>query len=202
MTIAIFNLPIESAVKFISIILITAAQIMYFVKLAKKTEQFKPSVISWLGWALLMGISFYSQLQSKGWTVNLLSLLISTTSCVVISFSAKFIFKHYKIDKKDWNFFYIGLGCVLIFLLSSNEWITTSIAIIADFIFAIPLIKSAIKDPAAEKALLWPIALTAWGFTIVLLTYHFSWIYTLWPIYLILFNGTLTYLTYIKPKLL
>ncbi len=201
MPITIFNIQIESIVKYISIFLITSAQIMYFVKLAKKTEEFKPSVISWLGWALLMGISFYSQYHSKGWTINLLSLLISTTSCIVISFSAKFIFRHYKIDKKDWNFFYLGLLCVLIFLLSSNEWITTSIAIIADFVFAIPLIKSANKDPAAEKALLWPIALTAWSFTIALLTYNFSWIYTLWPIYLILFNGTLTYLTYIKPKL-
>lgn len=173
------------------------SQLSYWLSLYRK--EVKPTYLSWLGWGILMGISLLAQVVAKGWTTKITGLLVSTIGCFIIGVSARFIFRHYKSDKKDWNYLYFGVLCMAVYFLSKDEWVTSAVAIVADAILAIPTVKNAVKQPEDEKTKAWILALTAWLLTLILVFYHFNWLHMLWPLYLIVFNSTMTTLTYIRP---
>lgn len=179
--------------------LILYAQITYWILLYRK--KVKPAYLSWFGWAILMGISFAGQFLAQGWSIKIIALLLSTTGCIIIGISARFIFKQYSYEKKGMKFLYIGLACGLVYLLVKDEWLTTIIAILADLIVAIPTFKNASRNPMDEKSGTWIFTLPAWGLTLVLVLNNFMWLHMLWPLYLIAFNGLMIFLVYIKPQL-
>ena len=180
-------------------VLILFAQITYWISLYNR--KVKPSYLSWVGWAIFMGISFIGQLLSKGWTIKMIALLISTIGCFIIGLSARFVFKYFSYKKEDMKFLYLGLVCILIYLLFKDVWLTTIIAIIADLLLAFPTIKSAYKKPMDEKSSAWILAFVSWGLTLILVLNNFFWLHMLWPLYLITFNGLMIILTYIRPQL-
>lgn len=177
--------------------LIIIAQVNYIYGVC--TRKNKPAVLSWIGWALLMGVSLFSQVISKGWSLNLIGLSLSTSGCLLIAILAFFL-QNFEYKKADLKYLYLGIICVLIYLLAKNVWLTTSLAIVADLILAIPTIKNAWLNPEKEKSIAWPLALASWICSMVFLLFDFSWIYALWPIYLIAFNVIMTYSTYVRVK--
>jgi hypothetical protein len=192
---------------FATVLLVIYAQgsYIYSIYKAKKSaskgeDEIKPAFLSWIGWSILMGISFMSQYISEGWSLKLITLLISALGSFLIGFSARFIFKKYAYKKDHNKFIIYGLACSIMYLVTNNAWITTITAIIADGIFAIPVIQNAIITPEQEKSKAWPIALFTWILNLVMVSIDFSWLHLLWPIYLILFNGTMTLLTFRKLK--
>jgi len=188
----------KHVVGFVAGALIAIAQLRYIYQIIKRT--ISPSILSWFGWAILMGTSLVSQLVFKGWSPNLIGLSFSATGCLTIFITA-LILKNYKYEKADLQFLYYGIVCNVIYAIAKNVWLTTAFAIFADFILAIPLIKSAYQNPQKEKSPAWPLAFTSWIFSMTLLCFDFSWIYAIWPIYLILFNAMMTYLVYVRREL-
>jgi hypothetical protein len=180
----------------IAAVLMMGSPLSYLYKVSKK--QLTPSILSWYGWAVLIGISVVSQVIAGGWSSNLITILLSSVSCFVIAFCANYVFKNFSVNRKDLIYVYSGSACVLIYILFNNQWLTTSLAITADFLLALPTLKMAYKNPKKEKSFSWPLALVAWALTISVLFYKFSWINALWPLYLILFNGTMTYFTFCR----
>jgi len=174
------------------------SQLSYWLSLYRK--EVKPTYLSWLGWGILMGISLVAQVIARGWTTKITGLLVSTIGCFIIGLSARCIFRHYKSEKKDWNYLYFGVLCMAVYFFSKNEWVTSVVAIVADAILAIPTVRNAIKNPGEERSRAWILALSAWLLTLILVFYRFSWLHLLWPLYLIVFNGTMTSLTYIRPR--
>jgi hypothetical protein len=179
---------------------------IYAIYKAKKSEdkvdeEVKPAFLSWIGWSLLMGISFISQYISEGWSLKQITLLLATFGCFAVGISARFIFKRYSYEKKHNKFVLYGLGCSVIYWVTNDPWITTIIAIVADGILAIPVIQNAIKNPEQEKSKAWPIFLFTWILNIIMVRIDFSWLDMLWPMYLILFNSTMILLTLRKNKL-
>ena len=187
----------EIIIGFFAAIIIIYAQITYLYAIYK--NKIRPSYLSWLGWAILTGVSFVSQVISEGWSLKLIGLLISTIGCFLIALCAKVVFKHYSMKREDLKFLYLGLICIVVYVISKNPWLATVSAIIADLILAIPTFKNAYINPMEEQSIAWPLSLLSWTLTMTLVFMNFSWIHFLWPLYLILFCGVMTYLTYLRP---
>jgi hypothetical protein len=178
-------------------ILLVISQLLYIINTFKGKVQ--PSILSWIGWAILTGTSFVSQYMISGWTWNFTGLLLSTIGCIVVS-GVAITTKNYSIQKKDWLFVVLGFLCMAIYILSKNAWATTVFAILADFLLGLPTIIKANNDPSSEKSSAWSLGLASWSFSLIICLKH-DVLFALFPIYLFLFNVIMVYLTMIKTKI-
>src|ERR1700743_429568 len=113
---------IEKYMGLLAGIIIAGAQFIYILNTLKK--KITPSVLSWFGWACLMGTSILSQVIAKGWQWSMTSILFSTVGCLTIA-AVAFLSKNFSFRKIDLGFLVAGLGCVVIYVLSDNAWVTT-----------------------------------------------------------------------------
>jgi hypothetical protein len=185
---------VEKYIGLLAGFVIGSAQVIYLINTVRR--KITPSVLSWFGWACLMGTSALSQIAVKGWQWNLTSLLCSTAGCFTIA-AVAFFNKNYSFKKGDWKFLFFGLVCVGIYLLSNDPWVTTVFAIIADAVLGIPTILKAYRDPASEKTPSWVLGVVSSILALVICLHH-DWIYVLFPAYLFFFNGAMVWLTRVR----
>ncbi|MBK9421121.1 MAG: hypothetical protein IPN44_08710 [Flavobacteriales bacterium] len=178
-------------------VLVVFAQYRMIRRVAR--GQMQAVVLSWLGWAMLMGISVVAQLQAQAWVWDwdLLSVLLSAVGCLFIGSTGSWT-GNFSRGKGDVLCLLAGLACMAVYFLFSDPWITTALAITADLLVAIPMLQRAFVDPAGHRTDAWPIVLCAWTLTTASILFDFSWLHLLWPIYLIGFSGTMTYLTFFR----
>jgi hypothetical protein len=170
---------------------IGSAQVIYLVNgLQKKVT---PSVLSWFGWAFLMGTSLVSQVIAKGWQWSMTGILCSTAGCIAIA-AVAFFSGNYSFKRRDWWFLLAGLGCVGVYLGSANPWVTTIFAIVADALLGIPTIVKAYRDPASERSAAWVLGTVSSTLALVICVGH-DVIYVLFPAYLWVFNAGMVGLT-------
>ncbi|MBS1663850.1 MAG: hypothetical protein JST68_22585 [Bacteroidetes bacterium] len=185
---------LERVIGIIAGIMIGSAQIFYLGNTLRR--KITPSILSWLGWAFLMGTSVVSQVVSKGWQWSLTSILCSTAGCVIIVLGAVFV-RNFSLLARDWIFLILGLGCLGLYYLSKDAWVTTIFAILADGVLGIPTIVKAWKEPASERSVAWILGA---GSSVLALSICFGhdMLYALFPIYLVLFNGGMAWLTWVR----
>ncbi len=189
----------------IAIIKVTAYLLIMFAQYRMirrvASGRMKAVVLSWFGWSMLMGISVVAQLQAGAWAWdwNVFSVLLSALGCVLIGITGVWS-GNYSRGKGDVLCLLAGLACMGVFLLSSDPWITTVLAITADLLVAIPMLERAFKDPAGHRTDAWPIVLFAWTLTATSILFDFSWLHLLWPLYLIGFSGLMTYMTFFRNQ--
>ncbi|HEY4109610.1 hypothetical protein [Puia sp.] len=186
---------IEKIVGLLAGVIIGSAQVIYLINTV--TRKVRPSVLSWIGWAFLMGTSVVSQVLGKGWQWSMTGVLCSTVGCLTIGVVA-LLTRNYALSRKDWQYVVWGLLCVGIYLLSNNPWITTVFAIFADAILGVPTIKKAWRDPMSERSLAWVLGVISSTLALAICVGH-DLIYVLFPAYLFLFNGGMAYLTRLRP---
>lgn len=193
----LFSQILEQSFSTVAGLLLVIATTAYIISVIKSPTN-KPRILSWIGWSLLMGITVFSQIFDAGWQWSQVGLFVSIIGCLIIAIIA--IKKNqYEIKKPhDPVCVLLGVICIIIYVSTKNALLTTSMAIVADFIVAIPTIHNAWKDPASEKTSGWTFGIVSWGLTLLICIGH-SWIYALFPIYLFLLNGTMIMLT--KRKL-
>lgn len=182
----------------ITICLMVVTQVMYIVDVLKK--RVKPSVLSWFGWALLMGVGMLSQYLEEGWQHSQGSIVAATIGCLTIGVVA-IATNHFSLKKVDWVILSVGLVCVVLYYLSENAWLTTIYAVVADFIIAIPTLIKVLKQPQSEKSSAWYISLAAWVLTLFI-SFNHGLLYALFPIYLFSFTFTMVLLMNRKSKLI
>lgn len=182
---------IERLIGLLAGIVIGSAQLIYLLNTLKK--KITPSVLSWFGWACLMGTSLISQVIAKGWQWSLMSILCSVIGCFAISVAAM-LGKNFSLRKADLGFLVAGFVCVGIYLWSANPWITTIFAILADAMLGIPTLRKGYKEPASERSPSWLLGVISSTLALIICIHHDP-IYILFPGYLFLFNGTMVYLT-------
>jgi len=187
---------IEKYVGVLSGMVIGAAQVIYLLNCLRK--KITPSVLSWLGWAFLMGTSVVSQVVSKGWQWSMTAILCSTVGCLAIA-GAAFFSGNYSFKRSDLGFLLAGLGCVAIYVLSDNPWMTTVFAVVADALLGIPTIRQAVKDPASERSAAWILGVVSSTLALGICLHH-NVIYMLFPVYLWIFNGVMSGLTWGRGK--
>lgn len=171
--------------------IIGSAQLIYLVNTMRK--RVRPSVLSWLGWAFLMGTSLLSQIVAKGWQWSQSSLLCSTAGCLAIVLSA-LASRNFSLVARDWIFLVLGLSCMGIYYWSANAWVTTIFAILADGLLAVPMVMKAWKDPGSERSLAWLLGVVSSVLALIICIGHDP-LYYMFPTYLLVFNGGMTWLT-------
>lgn len=179
-------------------LLLVAASVSYIISiLTKDTEKrITPRPLSWFGWALMMGISVISQVISDGLEWNQIGLFASTFFCILIPV-VTLVVRRYSIKPMDWVCLVLGLICIGVYLSTRNALLTTCLAIIADFIVAIPTLHNAYVDPKSEKTSAWLYGVLSWSLTLIVCIGN-VWVYALFPLYLFVLNGTMIILTHRK----
>jgi len=188
---------IEKYIGLLAGIVIGSAQVIYLFNTFKR--KISPSVLSWLGWALLMGTSLVAQIIGKGWQWSMTGVLCSTIGCFTIAAVALFS-KNFSFRKNDLSFLVVGLICIGIYLWSANPWVTTVFAVFADAVLGIPTIRKAYKDPATERSVAWILGVISSTLALIICIHH-DLIYILFPGYLFLFNGAMACLTRVTGRL-
>jgi hypothetical protein len=174
---------IEAIIGVVIIFLMVITQVMYITDVVKK--KIVPSLLSWFGWALLMGVSLWSQILESGWEYSQFGMITATIGCVAIGVTALAL-NNYSLKKIDWYILAAGLFCLVLYLVSKNTWLTTIYSIIADLIIAIPMLIKVVKYPESEKTNAWYISFVTWSLTLIICFNHDA-LYALFPIYLFIF---------------
>ena len=167
------------------------AQTIYIIQVIKK--EITPSLFTWLGWFILVSVALISQLAELGWNWTLVAHLFSAIGCTGIFLSA-YITKNYVVVSKDYVFLYLGLACIVIYVLFKDPWFTTIFAILADGILGMPTILKAVKSPKTEKSIGWNIALVCWAMTLITCINN-NLLFFLFPAYCFAFNLIMSFLT-------
>jgi hypothetical protein len=185
-------MDVEKIMGLLAAIVISTAQVIYIFNCLRR--KITPSVLSWFGWACLMGTSLVSQIVHKGWQWSMTGIASSAVGCMTIAvvawFSGNFAFR-----RSDLGFLAAGLGCVGVYVVSGNPWVTTVFAIIADGLLGIPTIVKAYRRPALERSAAWLLGVISSTLALII-CFHHDVIYMLFPAYLWLFNGMMAVLTW------
>ncbi|HZE86564.1 MAG TPA: hypothetical protein VE035_19720 [Puia sp.] len=187
---------IEKYIGLLAGTVISCAQLIYLSNTLKR--KVTPSVLSWIGWACLMGTSIVSQIIGKGWQWSMTGVLCSTIGCFTIA-AVAFFSNNFSFRKNDLSFLVVGLICIGIYIWSANPWVTTVFAVIADAVLGIPTIVKAYKDPATERSVAWILGVISSTLALIICIHH-DLIYVLFPGYLFLFNGAMVYLTRVTGR--
>lgn len=182
----------ERILGLLAAIVISTAQAIYVIHCLRK--KITPSVLSWFGWACLMGTSLVSQIVHKGWQWSMTGIASSTVGCMVIAIVA-WLSGNFSFRRRDLGFLVAGLGCVGVYLVSDDPWTTTVFAIIADGLLGIPTIIKAWREPALERSAAWLLGVVSSLLALSICVHH-NLIFMLFPAYLFLFNGMMAVLTW------
>jgi hypothetical protein len=185
-------MDIERILGVLGALVISTGQVIYVANCLRR--KITPSVLSWFGWACLMGTSLFSQIVHKGWQWSMTGIASSTVGCMVIAVAA-WLSGNFSFRRVDLAFLAAGLGCVGIYLVSGDPWVTTVFAIIADALLGIPTIVKAWREPALERSVAWLLGVGAAALALLICFRH-DLIYFLFPMYLFLFNGVMAVLTW------
>lgn len=187
---------IERILGVLGALVISTGQVIYIFNCLRK--KITPSVLSWFGWACLMGTSLVSQVVHKGWQWSMTGIASSTVGCLTIAVVA-WMSRNYSFRRIDVTFLAAGLGCVGVYVVSDDPWVTTVFAIVADALLGIPTIVKAVRSPELERSPAWILGVVAAGMALVI-CFHHDFIYFLFPAYLFLFNGMMAVLTWGRKK--
>lgn len=182
----------EVPISLIAGALLFSAQSLYIYSVFRK--KIIPSPLTWLGWSIMIGASFYAQMTGVGWHWNLIGIMLSATGCGLIAISSLLI-GNYSLKKTDWIYLVAGLLCIILYFTFNSPWLTTIFTVIADLILAVPTISKALRYPETEKTPAWNLGFISWIFTLSICINH-DLIYAVFPFYCLLFNAMMILLTF------
>lgn len=185
-------MDIERLLGILGALVISTAQVIYIVNCLRR--KITPSVLSWFGWSCLMGTSLVSQIVHKGWQWSMTGIASSAVGCLTIAVVA-WLSGNFSFKRRDLAFLAAGLGCVGVYVVSDDPWVTTVFAIIADALLGVPTIVNAYREPALERSAAWILGVVSAVMALSICVGH-SVIYVLFPAYLVLFNGAMAVLTW------
>jgi hypothetical protein len=190
-------IDLEKIVGLMAAIVISLGQVIYVINCLRR--KITPSVLSWLGWACLMGTSLVSQIAHTGWQWSMTGIASSTVGCLVIA-GVAWGSNNFSFRRSDLGFLLAGLACVGIYVVSDNPWVTTVFAIIADGLLGIPTIVKAYREPALERSVAWLLGVVSSTLALIICIHH-DLIYMLFPAYLFFFNGMMAALTWGRRRI-
>lgn len=174
---------LEAVIGVVIIGLMVVTQVMYITDVLKR--KITPSLLTWFGWTLLMGVSLIAQIVESGLEYSQFGMITATLGCFAIGVTA-LVIRNYSLKQMDWYILGAGLLCLVLYLISKNAWLTTIYSIVADFIIAIPMLIKVIKDPESEKTNAWYISFATWTLTLIICFNHDA-LYAIFPIYLFVY---------------
>jgi hypothetical protein len=134
---------------FVSIaIVLTLVSFYPYIRSIQKGET-KPHYFSWIIWGLTTTLSSFTQLADSG-GVGAYSVFIAGIICFYIAYLAYQQKRDYTIDRGDWITFYVALGSLVVWYITSNPLWTALILTMVDSIGFIPTFKKSYNYPWEE----------------------------------------------------
>lgn len=174
-------------------IILTISVVLFFVSLIPYIAgilkgRVKPRPLSWLGWAMLLGVGIFSQIYEDGFNVSMLITIASSISCFIIFFIS-LIKNNFKNKKIDYVCFILGIMCMIVYIVTRDPLITTVLSISADFLVGIPTILNVYKVPKSENMLSWGIGTFAIFLSFIIALTESDFLLKIYPTYLFFFNA-------------
>ena len=129
-------------------IVLTLVSFYPYIRSIQKGET-KPHYFSWIIWGLTTTLSSFAQLADRG-GVGAYSVFIAGLICFYIAYLAYQQKRDYTIDRGDWITFYVALGSLVVWYITSNPLWTALILTIVDSIGFIPTFKKSYNYPWEE----------------------------------------------------
>ncbi len=170
----------------ISVILFFVSLIPYIAGILK--GKVKPRPLSWLGWSLLLGVGIFSQVYENGFDISMSITIASSISCLII-FLLSLAKNNFKNKKIDYTCFFLGIVCMIVYVVTRNPLITTIFSISADFLVGIPTILNVYKLPRSENMLSWGIGTFAIFLSFLVALTESDSLLKIYPTYLFFFNA-------------
>ncbi len=148
----------------------------------------KPRPLSWLGWAILLGVAIFSQINERGFDATMLISFSSAVICTTV-FILSSLRNHQKNGTFDYLCLFLGIACMIVYLLSKNALVTTMFSILSDLIVGVPTILSVYRNPKAEDMLAWGMGTFAIFLSFIIALSEQDYLLKLYPTYLFAFNA-------------
>jgi len=129
-------------------IVLTLVSFYPYIRSIQKGET-KPHYFSWVIWGLTTTLSSFTQLADSG-GVGAYSVFIAGIICFYIAYLAYQQKRDYIIDRGDWITFYVALGSLVVWYITSNPLWTALILTMVDSIGFIPTFKKSYNYPWEE----------------------------------------------------
>src|ERR1700749_2542719 len=120
-------MSIEKILGMLAAVVISTGQVIYVFNCLRR--KIRPSVLSWFGWACLMGTSLVAQIVHTGWQWSMTGIASSTVGCLTIA-GVAWLSGNYAFRRGDLWFVLAGFCCVGVYVVSDNPWVTTGFAIV------------------------------------------------------------------------
>ncbi|MFA6050282.1 MAG: hypothetical protein WC761_03760 [Candidatus Paceibacterota bacterium] len=182
----------------ISVSLYFISFIPYLVGMLKGTV--RPRPLSWLGWALLLGVALFSQILERGFDATMLISFSSAIICTTI-FILSMTRSHSKNESFDYICLFLGIVCMIVYFTSKDAFVTTVFSIVSDLLVGIPTVLSVYKNPRAEDMLAWGMGTFAISLSFVVAMLESDYLLKLYPAYLFAFNALIFILCLRRFKL-
>jgi len=129
-------------------IVLTLVSFYPYISSIKKGET-KPHYFSWIIWGLTTTLSSFTELADDG-GVGAYSVFIAGVICFYIAYLAYRQKRDYTIDTSDWIIFYVALGSLVVWYITSIPLWTAIILTTVDSIGFIPTFKKSYDYPWEE----------------------------------------------------
>ena len=129
-------------------IVLTLVSFYPYIRSIQKGET-KPHYFSWIIWGLTTTLSSFTQLADSG-GVGAYSVFIAGIICFYIAYLAYQQKRDYTIDRGDLITFYVALGSLVVWYITSNPLWTALILTMVDSIGFIPTFKKSYNYPWEE----------------------------------------------------
>ena len=140
-------MPYKEFLSFIAIVL-TFVSFYPYVRSIQKGET-KPHYFSWIIWGLTTTLSSFTQLADDG-GVGAYSVFVAGIICFYIAYLAYRQKRDYVIEMSDWIVFYVALGSLVVWYVTSTPLWTALILTMVDGIGFIPTFKKSYAYPWEE----------------------------------------------------
>ncbi len=155
-----------------------ASFVPYFRDIFRGTT--KPHIFSWAIWTVLIGITFFIQLQSGGgagsWVTGIEALCCAAVAVFAYTRGEK------EITRVDWACFVLALVAIVLWRFAQEPLLATLFVIAADSLGFVPTFRKSFVRPNEETALQYAMSSVHWIFSIaafqsLVLT---TWLYPAW----------------------
>ncbi len=141
------DLTVRGLCSLIAIVL-TLVSFYPYIRSIQKGET-KPHYFSWIIWGLTTTLSSFAQLADDG-GVGAYSVLMAGIICFYIAYLAYQQERDYAIELSDWVIFYVALGSLVVWYITSVPLWTAIILTVVDSIGFIPTFKKSYDYPWEE----------------------------------------------------
>src|SRR3989344_10830 len=171
---------------------------VFYIKDILQGGETKPNAVSFFLWTVLQAIALIAQIEA-GASLSVVLMFFVTINTAIVTVLAVVGYGYQKYGKVDFLCFISAVAAIALWQVTGNPVLAIILAIVGDFLAALPTIVKTYREPRSEH-------LTAWAFVTaasalgVLSTDRLDAANLAFPLYLVVGNGSIFALAYFGRK--